>query len=155
VADALRVLKLRHPTEAAPYHDRWDSFPAERDWLYAELGESTSEVVVLSGDVHIAVEADLEAGGRVVGHEWTTSSITSQNLADKLGWAKNVESLPIVQHLVDTFPDLHWADTDSHGFMVVTVDGGTASCEWWGLDTVERPSDAAEIGHSTTLRAGG
>jgi len=154
VADALRVLKLRHPTEAAPYHDRWDSFPAERDWLYAEMGESRSEVVVLSGDVHIAVEADLESAGTVVGHEWTTSSITSQNLADKRGWAKNVESAPIVRHLVETFPDLHWADTDSHGFMVVSVDGDAASCEWWSLETVARPSGAAEVGHTTTLRVG-
>ena len=138
VVDALRSLKLRHPTEPRPYHDRWDSFPAERDWLFAEMGESSSEVVVLSGDVHIAVDADLESGGTVVAHEWTTSSITSQNLADKKGWAKNVESLPIVGHLVDTFPDLHWVDTDSHGFLVVTVDGGSASCEWWSLDTVAR-----------------
>ena len=75
---------------------------------------------MLSGDVHIAVDADLVSGGRVVGHEWTTSSVTSQNLADKLGWAKNVESRPIVDHLVETFPDLHWVDTDSHGFLIVT-----------------------------------
>jgi alkaline phosphatase D len=155
VVDALRVLKLRHPTEAKPYHDRWDSFPAERAWLYAEMGESHSEVVVLSGDVHVAVDADLESEGRTVAHEWTTSSITSQNLADKLGWAKNVESRPIVDHLVETFPDLHWVDTDSHGFLVVTVDGDTASCEWWSLDTVEHPSDGASVGHSSTLRTGG
>jgi alkaline phosphatase D len=154
VVDALRVLKLRHPTEAKPYHDRWDSFAAERDWLFAEMGESHSEVVVLSGDVHIAVDAGLESGGRVVAHEWTTSSITSQNLADKKGWAKNAESLPIVRHLVETFPDLSWADTDSHGFMVVTVDGDTASCEWWSLETVARPSDGAEVGHTATLTAG-
>ena len=88
-------------------------------------------------------------------HEWTTSSITSQNLADKKGWAKNVESRPIVDHLVETFPDLHWADTDSHGFLVVTVDGDAASCEWWSLDTVAEPSDGAEVGHRTTLTASG
>ena len=158
VVDALRTLKLRDPQEPKPYHDRWDSFPAERDWLYAEMGESSSEVVVLSGDVHIAVEADLrsggESGGQMVGHEWTTSSITSQNLGDKKGWAKNTDSLPIVAHLVETFPDLHWADTDSHGFLVVTVDGREAGCEWWSLDTIAEPSDGAEVGHRTTLTAG-
>jgi alkaline phosphatase D len=153
VVDALRTLKLRHSTEARPYHDRWDSFPGERDWLYAEMGESTSEVVVLSGDVHIAIDADLESAGRVVAHEWTTSSITSQNLGDKKGWARNTESLPIVAHLVETFPDLHWADTDSHGFLVVTVDGTEASCEWWGLDTVAEQSDVADVGHRATLTA--
>jgi alkaline phosphatase D len=155
VVDALRTLKLRHPTEPKPYHDRWDSFPAERDWLFAEMGESSSEVVVLSGDVHIAVDADLESDGSVVAHEWTTSSITSENLADKKGWAKNVESLPIVRHLEETFPDLHWVDTDSHGFLVVTVAGDTASCEWWSLDTTKQPSDGAEIGHELTITAGG
>jgi alkaline phosphatase D len=155
VVEALRALKLRHPTEAKPYHDRWDSFPAERDWLFAEMGDSPSEVVVLSGDVHIAVDADLESDGRVVAHEWTTSSITSQNLADKKGWAKNVESRPIVDHLVETFPDLHWADTDSHGFLVVTVDESAASCEWWSLETVAEPSDGAEVGHRATLTAAG
>jgi alkaline phosphatase D len=154
VVDALRVLKLRHPTEPRPYHDRWDSFPVERDWLFAEMSESRSEVVVLSGDVHIAVDADLEASDRVVAHEWTTSSITSQNLADKKGWSKNLESLPIVQHLVDTFPDLHWVDTDSHGFLVVTVDGATASCEWWSLETVARSSDGAQVGHTANLTLG-
>ena len=39
--------------------------------------------------------------------------------ATRRGWAKNVESLPIVDHLVETFPDLHWVDTDSHCFLVV------------------------------------
>ncbi|MDX6359670.1 MAG: hypothetical protein QOH37_2724, partial [Nocardioidaceae bacterium] len=79
----------------------------------------------------------------------------SENLADKKGWAKNVESLPIVRHLEETFADLHWVDTDSHGFLVVTVAGDTASCEWWSLDTTKQPSDGAEIGHELTITAGG
>ena len=76
---ALRTLKLIAPKEGTPFHDLWDSFPGERHVLVSLL-RSTSAVPV----VHVGVESELRESGELIAHEWTTPSVTSQNLGDKM-----------------------------------------------------------------------
>jgi alkaline phosphatase D len=151
VADALRTLKLMEPSgEDSPYHDLWGGFSGERDWLVEQLAESPSKVVVVSGDVHVGLDSDLVRDGRVAAREWTAPSISSQNLDDKLGWQRNVESAPIVAHLVESLPHVHWADLDSHGFTVVELTSDDASCEWYAVEAVFEPTDRVELLHRAT-----
>jgi phosphodiesterase/alkaline phosphatase D-like protein len=151
VADALRTLKLMEPSgEDSPYHDLWGGFSGERDWLVGQLAESPSKVVVVSGDVHVGLDSDLVRDGRVAAREWTAPSISSQNLDDKLGWQRNVESAPIVAHLVESLPHVHWADLDSHGFTVVELTSDDASCEWYAVEAVLEPTDRVELLHRAT-----
>ena len=63
--------------------DKWDGYPAARRRLYAALVESrASNPVVLSGDIHAHMAADLrldfeDPASRRVGVEFTNSSISS------------------------------------------------------------------------------
>jgi alkaline phosphatase D len=148
VADALRTLKLMEPSgEDAPYHDLWGGFSGERDWLVGEMAASPSRVVVVSGDVHIGLDSDLVADGQVAAREWTAPSITSQNLDDKKGWQRCVESAPIAAHLVESLSHVHWADLDSHGYTVVEVAAEQATCEWYAVATVLEETDVVELLH--------
>ena len=148
VADALRTLKLMEPSgEDAPYHDLWGGFSGERDWLVAQMAASPSKVVVVSGDVHIGLDSDLVADGTVAAREWTAPSISSQNLDDKRGWQRNVESAPVVAHLVEALPHVHWTDLDSHGFTVVEVSTDEASCEWYAVAALLERTDEVELLH--------
>jgi alkaline phosphatase D len=151
VADALRTLKLMEPSgEDAPYHDLWGGFSGERDWLVEQMAGSPSKVVVVSGDVHIGLDSDLTIGDRVAAREWTAPSISSQNLDDKKGWRRNVESAPVVAHLVEALPHVHWTDLDSHGYTVVTVDTDEAGCEWYAVADILRSTDEVEVVHRAT-----
>src|SRR3954447_20817432 len=148
VADALRTLKLMEPSgEDAPYHDLWGGFSGERERRMRQMAGSPSQVVVVSGDVHIGLDSDLLVDDRVVAREWTTPSITSQNLDDKKGWQRNVESAPVVAHLVQALPHVHWTDLDSHGYTVVEVRRGQATCEWYAVETVLEETDRVEVVH--------
>jgi alkaline phosphatase D len=148
VADALRTLKLMEPSgEDAAYHDLWGGFSGERDWLVEQMGASPSKVVVVSGDVHIGLDSDLLAGDRVVAREWTAPSISSQNLDDKRGWQRGVESAPIVAHLEEALPHVHWTDLDSHGYTVVGISSDEATCEWYAVEALVEPTDRVEVVH--------
>jgi alkaline phosphatase D len=105
---------------------------------------------VVSGDVHIGLDSDLTVGDRVVAREWTAPSISSQNLDDKKGWQRNVESAPVVAHLVEALPHVHWTDLDSHGYTVVELSTDDASCEWYAVADILRSTDEVEVVHRAT-----
>lgn len=144
---ALEKLKLLEPTTGRPFHDLWDSFPKVRAWLTQELRRAAGTAIILSGDVHVAVEATIAAGGEPVAHEWVTPSVTSQNLDDKMGWRPRTESLRYEEALVAGQPHVHWCDFDSHGFLIMTLTESSARCEWWSVATVTEPSSEARIVH--------
>ncbi len=71
-----------------PDPDQWDGYPAERDAILEAFGDA-GDVVVLSGDVHIGLAMDLPRDrhdDRAVAVEFVTTSLTSQNVDDKMGW---------------------------------------------------------------------
>lgn len=146
---ALQALKLLDP-DGAPFHDRWDAYPREREQILGRLGSATSHPLVLSGDVHVAADSQLAVAGRAV-TEWTTTSVTSQNLDDKLGWEPRTRSRLYEERLVHEVEALSWCDVDSHGFMVVTLTSSTATCEWWAVETVRERSEHAMCVHTSAL----
>ena len=149
---ALRKLKLVEPKEGTPFHDLWDSFPGERHALVSLLRSTHAVPVVLSGDVHVGLESELREEGELIAHEWTTPSITSQNLDDKMGWPPRERSPHYEERVQAGLPHIRWCDFDSHGYMLVTVDRTQASCEWWAVDTVLSPSDTQASMHTTSVR---
>ncbi|HMF03796.1 MAG TPA: alkaline phosphatase D family protein [Acidimicrobiia bacterium] len=149
---ALRKLKLVEPKEGTPFHDLWDSFPGERHALMGLLRGTRATPVILSGDVHVGLESELRDGDELVAHEWTTASVTSQNLDDKMGWPRREQSLHYEERVRAALPHIRWCDFDSHGYMVVTVDRENAACEWWAVDTVLSESDTQAAAHASSVQ---
>ena len=58
--------------------------------------------------------------------EFVNTSLTSQNLDDKMGWAPRTESLAIEAALLAGMPHLRYVDLDSHGYSIVDLDRGAA-----------------------------
>jgi alkaline phosphatase D len=153
---ALRKLKLVEPKDGTPFHDLWDSFPGERRALEEVLLSTPATPVILSGDVHVGIESELRNDdAQLIAHEWTTSSVTSQNLDDKMGWPARGRSVPYEDQVRQALPHIRWCDFDSHGYMIVTVEPARATCEWWAVATVLSPTDAQRSNHtsSVTLRS--
>ncbi len=149
---ALRKLKLVEPKEGIPFHDLWDSFPGERHAFVGLLRSTPAVPVVLSGDVHVGLESELREDGELIAHEWTTPSITSQNLDDKMGWRARERSPHYEERVRAALPHIRWCDFDSHGYMVVSVDRAQAGCEWWAVDTVLSRSDVQASTHAASVR---
>lgn len=152
---ALKTLKLLDPSTGLPFHDRWDSFALERRHLLETISGSPSDVIVLSGDVHIGVDAVLRTeDGAVAAHEWVAPSITSQNLDDKLGWEPRTRSQYSRDRFVEQTADVKWCDFDSHGWLEVGVAESHARCAWWMVDTVREPSDEAFVVRESVVERG-
>jgi len=148
---ALHKLKLTS-ADGGPDPDQWDGYPAERKALLDHIDGRNA--IVLSGDVHVAIAAELEREdqpGRSVGVEFVTASLTSQNLDDKTGWGYRTKSLVAEKQLLEALPNVHFCDMDSHGYMVIDVTPERVRVEWWFVDGVlertpgERLAYAVEV----------
>jgi alkaline phosphatase D len=96
-------------------YDQWDGYPVQRQRILDHLGESAvPNVVVITGDIHLAAVAQLRAGGRgtgtPVGVEFVTTSISSAGLiGDEL------------TDVLKAFPDLVDAELSHRGYSLHTV----------------------------------
>jgi len=145
----LKKVKLIADDEQGPDWDQWDGYPVERDALLAHIDEHSMEnLVVLSGDVHVSLAAELhhdpyDPSSTPIAVEIVTPSLTSQNLDDKMGWPRRAEqSLAAERRAVEFFPHWEWVDLDSHGYVVIDVTPERLTASFWHLDTVlERSPD--------------
>jgi alkaline phosphatase D len=106
---------------------------------------------VLSGDVHVAIVNELHedpiAGDAPVAVEFVTSSLTSMNMDDKMGWPRRDErSLELERGAVDALPHWKWCELDSNGYLVIDLDRERLQSEWWFVDTVLASSTREELG---------
>ncbi len=152
IRPALDELRLLGDGGVGPDPDQWDGYPVERSTLLRHLRDhGMRNVVVLSGDVHVAIALELHedtiAGDAPVAVEFVTSSLTSMNIDDKMGWPRRDErSLALEREAVEVLPHWKWCELDSNGYVVVDVDRERVQAEWWFVDTVLEPSAHEELG---------
>lgn len=96
-------------------YDQWDGYQAQRERILQHLADNeVSNVVVLTGDIHLAAVAQLRAGdralGKPVGAEFITTSISSSGSIND-AFTDVLKSYP---HLVD-------AELTHRGYSLHTV----------------------------------
>ena len=141
VKTALVKVKLIDSDGSGPDYDQWDGYPVEREEVLARIGGAgPRNVVVLSGDVHVgmAIELAVHPDDEPVAVEFVNTSLTSQNLDDKLGWEPLTQSVPLAEAYVAGMDHIHWVDFDSHGYNLIEVTPERVVAEWWAVDTVLR-----------------
>lgn len=160
IKQALLKLKLIDADGTGPDYDQWDGYPVERDMLLRHLQDhAIKNVVVLSGDVHVGLAIELKRDSfdkteEPIAVEFVTSSLTSQNLDDKMGWTSRTESKSIEQEVMKAFPHIRWCDFDSHGYNIIDVTPERVSAEWWAVDTVLRRSDTETLEGAWMIESG-
>jgi alkaline phosphatase D len=146
------TLKLASSDGTGPDPDQWDGYPAERATVLGHVREQgIDNLVVLSGDVHVALAMELHedsfSGSTPVGVEFVTASLTSPNLDDKMGWPRRDErSLAVERELMEVLPHWKWCDLDDHGYVVVDVTVDRVVAEWWFVPTVLERAAGEECG---------
>ena len=156
VRKALVKVKLIDADGTGPDWDQWDGYPQERREIVRFIGElETPNVVVLSGDVHVGFAAELAEDPHMppVAAEFVNTSLTSQNLDDKMGWGLRSDSTAIEQVILDGMPHVHYLDLDSHGYGLVDLDRGRLRFEWWTTGLGPDDKDHA-LSHAMQVRRG-
>ena len=152
----LLKLKMIEPNGRGPDPDQWDGYPVERDAILRALQDR--DAVVLSGDVHIGLALELKLDPTTdedpVAAEFVTTSLTSQNVDDKMGWPPRTKSIPFEEGLVREVPHIKWCEFDSHGYVVVDVTPQRVRGEWWFVETVLEPSDRESLGTAWEVHRG-
>jgi alkaline phosphatase D len=161
VKRALLKVKLIDADGHGPDHDQWDGYPAERTMLLRHIRDTgIRNLAVLSGDVHVGMAIELtndDGDGDTdepVAVEFVNTSLTSQNLDDKMGWAPLTESLAVAEAYIAGMRHIHWADFDSHGYTLIDVTPERIVAEWWAVDTVLERTGVERLVTSWTLGAG-
>jgi alkaline phosphatase D len=86
--------------------------------------------------------------------EFTTPSATSENLDDEAGWAYRTKSVEVERRIIRENPHIHWAELDSHGYLVVDVTPDRVRGKWHFVDTVHRPSTGERLAARFEVRRG-
>ena len=160
LGDPLGELGVLTERDHGPEPDQWDGYPAERRRLLHDVTDhGVRDVVFLSGDVHSAWACDLrldphEDDAEAVAVEFCTTSVTSENLDDHTGWGYRTKSPAIERQLIDANPHVHWAEVDSHGYMLIDVTPDRVEAQWHFVDTPLRPSDGVRLGGAWAVRRG-
>ena len=115
------------------------------------LVNATPQPVVISGDIHISVEAQLGDPDDRLLPEWTIPSVTSQNLDDKMHWVRRTESLASEEHVMNSHPNWNYCNFDDHGFVLIEVTQSEIICNWNFVDSVLRSTEGVDIGHTALL----
>lgn len=104
--------------------DTWDGFPAERQELVDFVrSERIGDVVILTGDIHAAVHANIPAdvegnGGPRTMIEIVTASVTSKSLGDRLGAILGGAAALAIR---TANPQYEWLDVRHHGYTVFDI----------------------------------
>ncbi len=147
---ALLKTKLIAADADGPDYDQWDGYPAERKLLFDVLRKHRGSTIVLSGDIHVGMVCEVEEDpfdgkNEVIAFEFINSSITSQNLDDKMKWGYRTKSVDYEKALTREYPHVKWCDFDSHGFNIVDVTPERVQVEYWAVDTVlQRTSSVSQ-----------
>ncbi|MCE9623676.1 MAG: alkaline phosphatase D family protein [Actinomycetia bacterium] len=92
-------------------YDQWDGYPVARERLLASLDTAgIQNLIVVTGDIHLAAVAHLRTDDAAVGVEFVTTSISSGANLD-----------PQLTDLLKSFPDLVDAELAHRGYTLHTV----------------------------------
>ncbi len=113
-------------------YDQWDGYPGQRERILQHLADNdVPNVIVLTGDIHLAAIAQLRAGDRAVGTpvgaEFITTSISSAgSISDQF-----TDVLKAYPHLID-------AELTHRGYVLHTVTRDRWTAEYRMVADVSR-----------------
>jgi alkaline phosphatase D len=130
-------------------YDQWDGYPAEREVILRHLAdEDVPNVVVLTGDIHLALVGQLRAGDRASGKnvavEFVTTSISSSGLLP-----------PGVPVDIRQFPAMVDADLQHRGWVQHIVTPAVWIAAYRTVDDVTDPASAVSPWKAFAIDANG
>jgi len=130
--------------------ENWGGYPAARARLLGHAQSIGADLVVLSGDSHNAWAYELANDKRPAGVEFGGHSVSSPGMEE--AYAASPER--VARGLVAANSELSWCDTSRRGYMRVSVDRASASCDWMFCATVTQRDARLTAGHTARVLRG-
>lgn len=143
----------RSKSHAPQILDVWEGYPAARADFLSDLAALAKNAVVLSGDLHTALAADLATGpGETpMAVELMTTSVTSPGLSvyfpDRT--PNGVRDATLAQN-----PHLRFLDIEQRGWLCLTVTPVECIGEWHLVDTVLSRNYHSRLAKTLRVEAG-
>jgi alkaline phosphatase D len=133
--------------------DAWDGYPLARADLYVDLGRYATNPVVLSGDFHTNLAADLipKNADQPVAVEFMTGTVSSPVLADVFP-----EYVPnsVRDATLEQNPSVKYLDTKHRGWLCLTLTKERCSGDWYLIDNILSRDFKGWRDKTLTVRAG-
>ena len=129
-------------------YDQWDGYPVAGDRLLQAIADADIQnLVVVTGDIHLAAVAQLRAGdrstGRNIGAEFVTTSISSSSNVDEA-----------LADVLKSFPNLVDAELVYRGYTMHTVTPERWTAEYRIVTDVSDPDSEVTTFGTYTIEAG-
>jgi alkaline phosphatase D len=133
--------------------DTWNGYPAAREDFLKTLAEHARNPVVVTGDLHTAMAADLARAGSDVpiAVELMTTSVTSPGFDEYL---PQVRPNAVRDATLEINPMLRYMETSRRGWLAVKFDRAACTAEWRLVDTVHAPSYTVSVDKRLEVLAG-
>ncbi len=133
--------------------DTWDGYPVAREDLYADLGKYATNPVLLSGDLHTNLAAELipENGDKPVAVEFMTGAVSSPVMSDVL---PEREPNALRHSVLEQNPWLKYLDIKHCGWLCLTLTEERCSGEWYLIDNVKSRDYKSWRAKTLSVRAG-
>lgn len=133
--------------------DSWEGYENAKKRFLTQLSNSKSVPVVLTGDIHTAICADLTLKGDVIAHELVTPSISSPGL-DQI--FPSVVPGAVAQGFKEQNPDLHYIDGQRRGWLHLDICAQEVTADWRYVSTIKSEDFSSASGQRATIyREGG
>lgn len=121
--------------------DSWDGYPAERERVFDILEASRANILVLSGDSHMAWANELHHHGKRLAVEVSATTITGPSMGHLL----LLDEAPVGMHFAADNPDVRWCDHLASGFIMVHVTRDGATAEFVDVPAPRRAAPVTRI----------
>jgi alkaline phosphatase D len=141
------------------FSDGWEGYLNERQEILDFVSiNDIKNVVFLSGDVHMTILSHVkDEKGRTGAVEYTTPSISSDNLDELLG-DYNSSNVWITRLLSRYFksinPHIVKLDTTNHGYLILEVTPDRVQGDVWFISDPRSPSASMEYAFSAVTSRG-
>jgi len=133
--------------------DTWDGYPLAREDLYADLRNFARNPVLLSGDFHTNIAADLipKNTDTPVAVEFMTGTVSSPVFAELIP-----EYVPnsVRDATMEMNPGLKYLETGHRGWLCLTLTDQHCRGEWHLIDDVRSRNYESWLDKTLTVRAG-
>jgi alkaline phosphatase D len=133
--------------------DTWDGYAAAREDLYADLAEFAENPVMLSGDLHTSIAANLLPANseRPVAVEFMPPSVSSPGIAD---YVPEHNPGAAQKATLDLNPHLRYLETTRRGWLCLSLTRTECTGEWHLLDSVHDREYTSAIDRRLSVASG-
>jgi len=133
--------------------DTWDGYAAAREDMFADLAEFATNPLILSGDLHTSIAANLVPANaqEPVAVEFMPSSVSSPGISEYLPEHRPGSAS---EATLELNPDLQYLETTRRGWLCLSLTTEECTGEWHLLDTVHSREYSSSVDRRLSVASG-